>query len=59
MTGSAGEIGKVKVAEEVVAVIAGAAAVECYGLVGMASRKLTDGFAELLGRDSLSRGYLL
>ena len=30
---------------------------ECYGLVGMASRKqLKDGIAELLGRDNLSRG---
>jgi len=52
----AGDYGQVQVAEEVVATIAGAAAIECYGLVGMASRKLTDGFAELLGKDSLSKG---
>ncbi|MDA8236087.1 MAG: Asp23/Gls24 family envelope stress response protein [Clostridia bacterium] len=48
--------GKLDVAEEVVATIAGAAAIECYGLVGMASRKISDGFAELLGKESLSKG---
>ncbi|CAM2814668.1 Asp23/Gls24 family envelope stress response protein [Paenibacillus sediminis] len=51
------EYGKVNVANEVVAVIAGSAAMECYGLVGMASRKqLKDGIAELLGRENLARG---
>ena len=29
---------------------------ECYGLVGMASRKMIDGIAELLGRENLSKG---
>ncbi|MBN3526082.1 Asp23/Gls24 family envelope stress response protein [Paenibacillus apiarius] len=51
------DYGKVSISEEVVAVIAGSAAMECYGLVGMASRKqLKDGIAELLGRENLSRG---
>ena len=51
------ENGKIEVADLVVAVIAGSAAMDCYGLVGMASRKgLKDGIAELLGRDNLSRG---
>ncbi|MBO9606102.1 MAG: Asp23/Gls24 family envelope stress response protein [Paenibacillaceae bacterium] len=51
------EYGKVNVANPVVAVIAGSAALECYGLVGMSSRnQLKDGIAELLGRDNLSRG---
>jgi len=49
--------GKIEVADQVVAVIAGSAAVECYGLVGMVSRnQLKDGIAELLGRENLSRG---
>jgi len=48
--------GKIVIAEEVVATIAGVAATECYGIVGMASRKITDGIAELLGRESLSKG---
>jgi uncharacterized alkaline shock family protein YloU len=51
------EYGKIYVTNDVVAILAGYAALECYGLVGMASRKqLKDGIAELLGRDNLSRG---
>jgi uncharacterized alkaline shock family protein YloU len=51
------ENGKIFVTDEVIAVLAGSAALECYGLVGMASRKqLKDGIAELLGRENLSRG---
>ncbi|GIP36744.1 hypothetical protein J31TS4_00240 [Paenibacillus sp. J31TS4] len=53
----ANEYGSIHVGDEVIAVIAGSAALECYGLVGMASRKqLKDGIAELLGRENLSRG---
>ncbi|PYI54339.1 Asp23/Gls24 family envelope stress response protein [Paenibacillus flagellatus] len=52
-----GECGKIFVSNEVISVIAGSAALDCYGLVGMASRKqLKDGIAELLGRENLSRG---
>jgi uncharacterized alkaline shock family protein YloU len=51
------EHGKISVSNEVIAVVAGSAALDCYGLVGMASRKgLIDGIAELLGRENLSRG---
>lgn len=51
------EYGKVNVSDEVIAVLAGSAALDCYGLVGMASRKqLKDGITELLGKDNLSRG---
>jgi uncharacterized alkaline shock family protein YloU len=53
----ASENGKIDVADQVIAMIAGSAALDCYGLVGMASRKgLKDGIAELLGRENLSRG---
>lgn len=51
------EYGKVYVADEVISVLAGSAALDCYGLVGMASRnQWKDGIAELLRRDNLSRG---
>jgi len=40
----------------VVASIAGHAANECYGIVGMAARGLRDGIAERLNRDNLHRG---
>ncbi len=51
------EKGKVHVSDQVVAVLAGSAALDCYGLVGMSSRKqFKDGISELLGRENLSRG---
>lgn len=51
------EQGKIFVTDEMIASIAGYAALECYGLVGMASKnKLKDGLAELLRRDNLRRG---
>lgn len=49
-------LGKIEVATEAIATIAGSAVSECYGVIGMASRKLTDGIAELLGKESLSKG---
>lgn len=51
------ELGKIYVTHEVIATLAGSAALDCYGLVGMASRnQLKDGIAELLGRENLRRG---
>lgn len=51
------ESGKILVSDEVISVLAGSAALDCYGLVGMATRKqLKDGISELLGRENLSRG---
>lgn len=49
-------LGRIVIADEVIATIAGLAATECYGIVGMAARRLKDGIAELLGRENLSRG---
>jgi len=48
--------GKITYSDDYIATIAGMATTECYGVVGMASRKVTDGFSELLGRDNLKRG---
>lgn len=50
------KLGNIEIANEVIATVAGIAAVESYGLVGMASRKIKDGIVELLGRENLSRG---
>ncbi|MCR8983790.1 Asp23/Gls24 family envelope stress response protein [Brevibacillus laterosporus] len=53
-------LGKIDVSEEVIARIAGGAAMEVFGLVGMASRKaLKDGIAELLKKDNLSKGVVV
>lgn len=52
--------GNIDVSKEVVAVIAGGAAVDCYGIVGMASQKqLKDGITDLLGRENLARGVVI
>ncbi|HEX6988598.1 MAG TPA: Asp23/Gls24 family envelope stress response protein [Bacillota bacterium] len=48
--------GKIIFSSEVIATIAGLAAMECYGVVGMAARSLHDGLAGILGRENLTRG---
>ena len=55
LTRSAG-LGRIEVSPQVVASIAGHAANECYGIVGMAARGLRDGIAERLNRENLHRG---
>ena len=50
------EYGKVIVVQEVIETIAGLAAMECYGLVGMSSRNVQDGIADLLGWENISKG---
>ncbi|MFT9847913.1 Asp23/Gls24 family envelope stress response protein [Aneurinibacillus sp. REN35] len=51
------ELGKIEIDTQVIATLAGAIAMECYGLVGMSSRRtMKDGIADILRRDNLSRG---
>lgn len=50
------KFGTVYISDEVLANIAGLATIECYGLVGMASKKAKDGLVELLRKENLSRG---
>jgi len=49
-------LGNVTITNEVIATLAGVSAIESYGIVGMASKKVTDGLAELLGFENLTRG---
>ncbi|GIM47537.1 hypothetical protein DNHGIG_30860 [Collibacillus ludicampi] len=49
--------GKISISEHVIATVAGMAAMDCYGLVGMASRKqVKDSITELLGKENPGRG---
>ncbi|WP_425448940.1 Asp23/Gls24 family envelope stress response protein [Dethiothermospora halolimnae] len=48
--------GYINIDDTVIATIAGSAAMECYGLVGMASRNATEGLVELLRRENLTKG---
>jgi len=49
------ELGEIRIANEVVAIIAGLAATEVEGVAGM-SGGIAGGIAEMLGRKNLSRG---
>jgi len=52
--------GQVTITNEVIATIAGGTAVECYGIVGMASKsQIRDGIAEILGKENFSRGIVV
>ena len=48
--------GRTEVLEPVVAAIAGHAAINCYGVMGMAGRGLRDGVSTLVRRENLHRG---
>ena len=48
--------GTISIDENVIATIAGVAAMECYGLVGMATKNATDGLVEMLKREHLTKG---
>ena len=49
--------GNTNVTMNAIATITANAALECYGVVGMASKNtIRDGIAELLGKDNYSRG---
>ena len=50
------ELGTISVVEDVITTVAGYAAIECIGIVAMASKRATDGLVELLGRENLKRG---
>ncbi|NLJ58612.1 MAG: Asp23/Gls24 family envelope stress response protein [Tissierellia bacterium] len=50
------ENGSITIDDQAIATIAGLAAMECYGVVGMASRNATQGFFELLKREQITKG---
>lgn len=50
-------LGKIEIDKDVIATIAGISAMDCYGLIGMVSRRqIKDGIIEILGKDNLSKG---
>lgn len=49
-------LGNVVIENDVIAKYAGSAAVECFGVVGMAAVNVKDGIAKLLRKESLNRG---
>ncbi len=50
------ELGNIIVAKEVVETIAGLAAIDSYGLVGMVAQDITSGISSILGLESIRKG---
>ena len=54
------EFGHIDIANDVVAQIAGGAAIECYGIVGMASKhQIRDGLTDILRKENFASGVLV
>lgn len=52
--------GHITISNEVISTIAGGAAVECYGIVGMASKnQIRDGLTEMLRKENFSKGVVV
>ncbi|KYG89466.1 Asp23/Gls24 family envelope stress response protein [Metasolibacillus sp. FSL H7-0170] len=54
------EFGQIDIANDVIAQIAGGAAVECYGIVGMASKhQIRDGLTDILRKENFTKGVIV
>lgn len=54
------EYGHIDITNEVIATIAGGAAIDCYGIVGMASKnQIKDGLTDILRRENFTRGIIV
>lgn len=53
------DLGNILVAKEVVETIAGLAAINCYGLVGMAAQNIQSGLTSILGMESIRKGVVV
>ena len=49
-------LGEIVINPDVIALYAGSVAVECFGIVGMATVNMKDGLVKLLKKDSLKHG---
>ncbi len=50
-------LGLVNISNNAIAMVAGIATLQCFGVIGMASRNIQDGISELLtGKDNLTKG---
>lgn len=56
MAGFTNDNGVISIDTDVIAAFAGHAALDCFGIVGMATISMRDGLAKLLKGDSVARG---
>ena len=52
------DLGLITISEDVLLKVAGYAALECYGIVAMSSKRAKDGFVEWLGKENLTKGNI-
>ena len=54
------EFGQIDISNDVIAQIAGGAAIECYGIVGMASKhQIRDGVTDILRKENFAKGVIV
>ncbi|KYG35805.1 Asp23/Gls24 family envelope stress response protein [Priestia endophytica] len=54
------QYGQIDISTDVVATIVGGAAVDCYGIIGMASKnQIKDGISEILRKENFTRGVVV
>ena len=54
------EFGNIDISNDVIAQIAGGAAIECYGIVGMASKhQIRDGLTDILRKENFAKGVII
>ncbi|MDG5470248.1 Asp23/Gls24 family envelope stress response protein [Jeotgalibacillus sp. ET6] len=54
------KFGQIDISNEVIAMVAGGAAIECFGIVGMASKhQIRDGLTDILRRENFTRGVIV
>ena len=54
------DYGNIDISNDVIATVVGSKVVECYGIVGMASKQqVRDGIAEILGRENYAKGIVI
>lgn len=54
------DYGQIDISNDVIAQIAGGAAIECYGIVGMATKhQIRDGLTDILRKENFAKGVIV
>lgn len=54
------DYGQIDISNDVIAQVAGSAAIECYGVVGMASKhQIRDGLTDILRKENFAKGVII
>lgn len=54
------DFGQIDISNDVIAQVAGSAAIECYGIVGMASKQqIRDGLTDILRKENFAKGVII